>query len=156
MFATEFVTSNKLVLFDMDGTLADLSHRLHFVTSGNKDWDAFFKACPDDKPIVDVIAMLNLMHELGFVILIVSGRSSVMKEETIAWLAKYKIPYHDLFMRGKKDHRPDWQTKQDILTNIKMKYLGHTIFCAFDDRDQVVDMWRRNGIRCYQVANGGF
>lgn len=157
-YAQEMVTSNHLVIFDIDGTLADCTHRLHHIKGGatSKNWDAFFADCPNDKPITDNISMLRLMWELGFVIILASGRSSVVKQETIEWLKKHNVPYHDMFMRNKKDHRPDFQTKQDILTNIKMKYMDKKIFCVFDDRDQVVSMWRSHGLRCYQVAPGNF
>jgi hypothetical protein len=33
---------------------------------------------------------------------------------------------------------------------------GHEIFCVFDDRDSVVDMWRSEGIQCFQVNYGNF
>ena len=30
------------------------------------------------------------------------------------------------------------------------------VFAVFDDRQQVVDMWRQNGLTCFQVADGDF
>jgi len=30
------------------------------------------------------------------------------------------------------------------------------ILCVFDDRQKVVDMWRKNGITCFQVNYGDF
>ena len=39
------------IICDIDGTLADLHHRLHHIKNGNKNWDAFFAEVKDDLPI---------------------------------------------------------------------------------------------------------
>lgn len=62
----------KAYIFDIDGTIADCSHRLHFITGEHKNWDAFYDACLDDAPINDVIKMkiqelLTEMERLKYV-----------------------------------------------------------------------------------------
>jgi hypothetical protein len=42
--------STPVYLFDIDGPLANLSHRLHFIQGEHDDWNAFYDACPADKP----------------------------------------------------------------------------------------------------------
>ncbi len=37
-----------VAVFDIDGVLADVRHRLHHVAARPKDWDAFFGAAPQD------------------------------------------------------------------------------------------------------------
>lgn len=149
-----FPTSNYSIIFDIDGTLADCSHRLHYIQQKPRNWEAFFKACTDDVLIKDVAVMLRLMYEVGFVILLVSGRSDMVYDETCEWLEKHLIPYHHLFMRNSGDYRPDDIIKYEILTHIKLRF--PPIFGVFDDRDRVVGMWRRHGLRCFQVASGSF
>lgn len=34
--------SIKYVIVDIDGTVADLSHRIHFIEGEKKDWDSFY------------------------------------------------------------------------------------------------------------------
>ena len=76
-------------------------------------------------------------------------------EQTIKWLTKYKIPYHDLLMRKTKDGRKDSVIKKEIVDeHIKGKYFVRFVL---DDRDQVVDMWRKEmGYACLQVNYGDF
>ena len=48
------------IIFDMDGTLADVSHRKHFVENNPKNWEAFYKAMINDKPNSPVIMIARL------------------------------------------------------------------------------------------------
>lgn len=59
-----------------------------------------------------------------------------------------------LYMRKEGDHRPDFKVKRDLLAALKAD--GYEPIMAFDDRDQVVEMWRAEGIPCAQVADGNF
>ena len=38
------------IIVDIDGTIADCSHRLHYIKGEKKDWNSFFKAAGKDKP----------------------------------------------------------------------------------------------------------
>ena len=44
--------------------------------------------------------------------------------------------------------------KEELLAQVKAD--GYEPILAFEDRERVVDMWRRNGIQCCQVAPGDF
>jgi hypothetical protein len=70
---------------------------------------------------------------------------------TEEWLAKYGIPYDALYMRKDGDYRRDSVFKQELLDNIR-KGGEDIIERVYDDRNQVVDMWRANGIDCIQVV----
>lgn len=147
---------NPIYLFDLDGTIAGISHRLHFIQNDNKDWDSFFKACVNDKPISNIVHLLNdLKNHTNCRIWIVSGRSSMIARETVDWLRDNNVPYDWLFMRAKEDHRPDYVLKELWLKKIPT-YIQEKIVCVFEDRQSVVDMWRENGITCCQVAKGNF
>lgn len=146
-----------LYLFDLDGTLANLEHRLHHISDGNKDWDAFYDACIDDEPIHEVIMLAKSLagYAEGAEIWIVSGRSDRVMEQTALWLQMHHVPHHALIMRRDGDFRPDHEIKQEMLDNM-LDVDRARIEMAFDDRDRVVAMWRANSIRCLQVAPGAF
>lgn len=145
----------KAYIFDIDGTLADCSHRLHHITGDKKDWDAFYAACKDDKPIEDVC---KLCRELGmeYEILFVTGRPQKTLDDTLAWLIKYDLPVllDCLYMRCDDDRRQDYLLKKTMyLAAIKDEY---NVIGVFEDRQQCVDMWRSLGLTCFQVAKGDY
>lgn len=140
------------VIFDLDGTIALIEHRRHFVTGEKKDWRAFFAACVDDKPNRAVIAVMNIFITAGYKIVICSGRSDEVQDETLDWLRRYRVPFDCLWMRPAGDFTPDAELKQKWLDSMDKSQ----ILCVFDDRDSVVKMWRDNGISCFQVAPGDF
>lgn len=140
-------------IFDLDGTLADLSHRLHHIQKTPKDWDGFFADVHKDVGIGHMIAIYQtLTRECGGVI--VSGRNAVTREVTMRWLLDNGVSFDALYMRAAGDRRPDYLVKYDLLQQLKAD--GWEPVMAFDDRDQVVKMWRENGIPCAQVAEGDF
>lgn len=149
-------------IFDLDGTLADLSHRLHYImTPGQpKNWDAFFsyEEVIKDGLISHIVELYNTIRfddGTGHCpTIIVSGRSDVCWEATMDWLMQHDIFHDALYMRKAGDRRPDYLVKYDLLQQLKAD--GWDPIMAFDDRDQVVNMWRLNGIPCAQVAPGDF
>ena len=148
---------NKIVIFDLDGTLALIDKRRDLATkdNGKMDWAKFFN--PDnidlDTPNQTVIDMANMLSKQGYLIYIFSGRSDKTEDATIAWLDKHNVSYALLQMRPQGLlYKPDNDLKQDWLNVIKKD----TVAMVFDDRNQVVDMWRKNGLTTFQVADGDF
>ncbi len=155
-----------IYIFDLDGTLALVDHRRHFVTNGKKNWPAFFAACVDDVPNNAVIATMGKLLASGAEVWIWSGRDDGWQAETIQWFNKH-LPSawllqamdleHEnvLRMRPEGDHTPDEILKEQWLHSLQVGDRDR-IVAVFDDRDKVVAMWRRNGISCFQVAYGDF
>lgn len=141
-------------LFDLDGTLADLSHRLPHIQNDPKDWDAFFDGCINDAPIPHIIELARDLWACGRKIVIASGRSDRVRTQTEKWLRDNSVPFDAIYMRPHGDHRPDYGMKKILLKQILQD--GWSPLMAFDDRDQVVKMWREQGIPCAQVADGAF
>ena len=150
------VKRNKIVIFDLDGTLALIDKRRAISTkdNGKMDWQKFFD--PDmvdlDDPNTPVITMANLLSS-SHRIWILSGRSDVTQQATIDWLDKHNVRYDHLQMRPQNLlYLPDNDLKQSWLDAIGVD----NVAMVFDDRQQVVDMWRKNGLTTFQVADGDF
>ena len=146
----------KIVIFDLDGTLALIDKRRAISTKddGKMDWVKFFD--PDmvdlDDPNTPVITMANLLSS-QYRIWILSGRSDVTRQATIDWLSKHNVDYDHLVMRPQNLlYMADNDLKQSWLDTIGKE----NVAMVFDDRQQVVDMWRDNGLTTFQVADGDF
>jgi phosphoglycolate phosphatase-like HAD superfamily hydrolase len=140
-------------VFDIDGTLADASHRLHHIARKPKDWRAFFAASADDKAIEHICDLARHLSKAKPVVF-VSGRSDEVREETEDWLERETGLRGPLYMRNRRDRRPDYIVKAELLDRLQAD--GYRPIMAFDDRDQVVKMWRAKGVPCAQVAEGNF
>ena len=152
------MTNKKTVIFDLDGTLAliDSRREISIGDDGKMDWDTFFnpKMISLDDPNIPVIKMAQIFDKQGFNIVIFSGRSIKTQDATKDWLDKHDVPFDKLFMRPLDKHFwPDNKLKQHWLDRVVIK---DDIFAVFDDRQQVVDMWRDNGLTVFQVAEGDF
>lgn len=161
--------SRPLYIFDLDGTLSLPDHRRHLVEKPavvprgeefKPQWDAFYKACIDDAPNWPVIGVFIQLYQIGADIRIWSGREDSVRMETVHWLFTYLNlqPYaiqKILQMRPTGDYTPDHQLKRKWLNALppqERQRLGG----VFDDRQKVVDMWREEGLTCFQVAPGNF
>jgi|APCry1669193128_1035447.scaffolds.fasta_scaffold84054_1 phosphoglycolate phosphatase-like HAD superfamily hydrolase len=148
-----------IYIFDIDGTLADVSHRLHYITGETKDWDAFFAACGDDKPIFEVITVARALANMGNNLVYSTGRPSTVEVKTTGWMDKYRVPLVNeghLFMRTAGDHREDNEVKAELYDKIIARFPGAVMGGVFEDRQQCVDMYRARGLRVFQVAKGDF
>lgn len=150
-------TIPECIIFDIDGTIANCDHRVHWVQSKPKNWPAFNRAMKNDTPNIDIIWMLRTFWDSGVAVLIASGRSEDDRAVTMKWLAevaKIEGKYDRLYMRASKDYRSDDIVKSEILD--QMRADGYNPTMAIDDRDSVCKMWRARGLRCLQVAPGAF
>lgn len=138
------VGKRKVYLFDIDGTLAEMSDRSPF------EWNKV----GNDDPRRQVILTAQALAQAGYEIVVMSGRDSVCREDTIAWLEFYNIPFVDLFMRAEGDMRKDNIVKQELFDKHIRDF--YDVVAVFDDRDQVVQMWRAMGVDCFQVQPGNF
>lgn len=133
------------VMVDIDGTVALLN--------GRSPYDPT-KYCTD-KPNHPVIRLVQQLYAAGDKIVFCSGRDSIYRDETLAWLnAHMGILDFELHMRPYPDKRKDWIIKQELFdAHIRGRF---NVRFVLDDRNQVVDMWRRIGLPCFQVNDGNF
>jgi len=146
----------RVILCDLDGTVADLSHRLHFISGETKNWDGFFAACPADSLIQDVANTVRTLSDAGCSIIYVTGRSDAIRAQTAQWIADNFLPDGPIYMRKAGDHRHDNIVKSELLDHLLDSVRRDDILGAFEDRKQVVDMYRQRGLTVFQVADGNF
>lgn len=141
----------KAVIFDVDGTIATMQDRSPF------DWHRVGEDTVND----NIVNIMNMYRNNGYKIIIFSGRDTAARDFTIQWFKDNDIHYDEFHMRGddsnKKDTRKDDIIKYEMVKkHIENKYYVETVF---DDRDQVVSMWRTifdNPTICCQVNYGNF
>lgn len=141
-------------IFDLDGTIADLSHRLPHIQKEPKDWPAFFAAAGGDKPIEHICELARILRDHDNWVVFVSGRSDECRAITEEWLADQCLSGLPLYMRRAGDHRSDHVVKAELLDEVIAA--GFEPQMVFEDRASVVAMWRSRGIPCAQVAEGDF
>lgn len=142
------------VVVDIDGTLADVTHRLHFISARPKDWAGFFDAMSDDAPISEMITVVVALAAAGHRILLATGRPDSHRMVTERWLDRHGVPYERLAMRRDGDWRSDAIVKPELVEGFVG--MGYAPVLAFDDRRRVVAALRRSGLRVAQVAEGDF
>lgn len=146
----------KTAIFDLDGTLADGKHRLHLLPTVDlhltDSWNEFNRASKDDSPIHSTIEVCNIMARAGLRIIILTGRSDIVRAETEAWLERNSVLYSELVMRSHSDNRKDIIIKEEFLRN---KVGLENIVAAWDDSPAVIEHFRRLGITTYAVCDYG-
>lgn len=138
------------VLFDLDGTLADVSHRVVHVTSPKKDWQRFFDASIHDMPIFATSQLFFALQEAGHNVLIVTARPEDYRMLTEAWLHRWNLIPNALYMRKHGDFRQDAVIKAELLAQLRED--GWQPMMVIDDRQQVVDMWKEQGLPVFQYG----
>ena len=152
-----------IVIFDLDGTLMNIEHRMHFIKETPKDYHAFYKACSGDTPIPQVVTMFKLLQPTHDV-RIWSCRSDIALAETVS-----SLRYHGIFdlyfnqqskpnclrLKPDSDHRKDDVVKVEWLSQLPDDERAR-LYCTFEDRARVAEMWRNAGVMCFQVAKGDF
>ena len=144
--------TEEIVIFDIDGTLADVSERIHHVKKKPKNWNAFFQGIGQDKAIHAMVCLCNILYEAGIKILLCSGRNEEHRSQTVQWLAQQGVNYHELILRRDGDMRSDMIVKREMLAGIERS----KILFVVEDRSRVVEMWRSEGLVCLQCAPGEF
>lgn len=143
----------EVVICDIDGTVANLEHRLHHIKKEPKDWASFFAEISNDTPIESTINKIREEQSAGRQVIFVSGRPDSCRAETAEWLKKHlpDIDSRFLLMRKAHDKREDTIVKSEIF----FKYLdGLDIKMVYDDRPSVIRMWRDLNLPVTDVGFG--
>lgn len=141
---TPDLTLPSAIIVDIDGTLAIKGDRSPF------DWDKV----NEDTPNIHIKSLVQMYNFHNIRIILMSGRDEICRSKTEKWLEDNDIRYEALFMRPQGNCEKDSIIKRRLFDEyVRNKY---NVFFVVDDRQQVVDEWRRMGLMCLQVAEGDF
>jgi FMN phosphatase YigB (HAD superfamily) len=138
-----------VAVFDIDGVLADVRHRLHFVERRPKDWPGFFGAAAADGVLpagVRLLRELEAEHEIRYL----TGRPERLRQVTEAWLREHGLPAEPVTMRPDRDRRPARMFKHDRLRDWVAD--GVEIALVVDDDPAVVATVERLGLPVLEAA----
>jgi hypothetical protein len=152
---TSPVEPGPAVVFDIDGVLSDAVGRQHFIEggAGRRDWDAFFDACGEDALLHDVAELLHLLDP-GLSVVLLTGRPIRVQPQTLAWLERYKLPWHLLIMRDYGDYSAAREFKR--WTVVELRRYGFDLRLAFEDDRRNLEMFRHEGVPCIYIHSGYF
>jgi hypothetical protein len=131
----------ELAVFDIDGVVADVRHRLHFLDSRPKDWSGFFAAAGDDPPLAEGVALAREALETCDLAWL-TGRPERLRAVTERWLAALDLPSTPLVMRRNRDFRPARVAKHEELARLAD---GRRIAMVVDDDPDVIDALAAGG-----------
>lgn len=122
-----------IAVFDIDGVVADVRHRLHHLR-GYRAWDEFFDEAELD-PLLDEGAQRVHAAALEHEIVWLTGRPEWLRNVTEQWMARHGLPCDELHMRGFRDYRPAARYKLAVLQGLRDR--GIALF--IDDDADVID-----------------
>ena len=138
------------VIFDMDGTLADVSSIRHPLNKFDatkrrviKHFNRFHDESVSVPPHKHVVNAAQVARMLGHDVLVVTARKHMWRNHTAWWLAMHDVPSDMLMMRGDDDNRKDYEVKKDMLDTISKAY---NVIHAWDDNPSIIKLWTEEGI----------
>jgi predicted secreted acid phosphatase len=147
---------NDLFIFDIDGTIADNRHRLHYILREpkDKDWDSYDAEWANDTPLVGMIDLVRCLQNYGANVMFLTGRNVRTRSDTLKWLYSHGVGHlHPelLVMRGLKDYRDAGTMKVEYLA--KRGIFPEHVHTIFDDNNHVVRALRDAGYHVCHVAD---
>ena len=137
----------KIVICDIDGTIANNDHRQHYL-EGKKDWEGFFSELINDEPIISIINKVNDEYNRGKDIFFLTGRPERYRYNTTLWLKKYFNFELKIFMRKNKDHRNKLIVKREIF---EFNFDVRDIFLIFENDDELIQLWESFNLNTFRV-----
>jgi len=180
------MTERNIIIFDLDGTLANVSVRRSLADSAKAkvlgevthpyadkelvqqaneawwhEWEGVSANIQYDRPspVADILRGFHMLNR--FHIVIFSGRNNRLHNVTLRWLDKHRIHFDDFFIRPANDMRPDEVLKNEMLMS-KPEGWRRRVRVIFDDRNKVVKEWKKlallpeHSFSVVQVADGDF
>jgi phosphoglycolate phosphatase-like HAD superfamily hydrolase len=134
-----------LAVFDVDGVVADVRHRLTYLTRHPKDWNRFFGAAGADPPLeigVELAREWATRHDLVWL----TGRPEHLRRVTEGWLRSHDLPVERLLMRPPDDRRPAKFFKGDRIRALAKQT---EVAVVVDDDPEVIAELKRRGWPVY-------
>lgn len=135
------MTQPSFAVFDIDGVLADVTHRLHHIRGRRRNWAGFFADAGDD-PLLAEGHRRAVQAAADHALVYLSGRPEHLRAVTQEWLERHGLPGGALVLRGARDRRPARVLKPELLAQVAAQ---GTIAFVVDDDEAVCDALRRRG-----------
>ncbi len=139
---------NKVWIFDIDNTLANVHHRWNHLHGEMKDWKSFFAKQHMDEPYQAVFDVLASLAKDGHKIIVVTGRDECFREVSLEWLNRhvhYDFPSEDLYMRPNGNREDDNTLKVKIVKSWLARHPAYVVGGIFEDRHRIIDAFREEG-----------
>lgn len=141
-----------MILFcDIDHTISDASWRDGMI-GGDGGWDAYHLASENDKPITEMIWLVNHLKLSGWLIICLTTRPEKWRQLTMGWLIKHGVHFDELVMRPDKDFRPAPIVKVEQAQKIVADL---TRCIVIDDREDTIEAFKAIGVTTLQVSANG-
>ena len=154
-----------IVVVDIDGTVADGTERVNkYLLKKPKDWDSYFNECYTDKPIAEMIRLVEALSD-HYGIVFCTGRRRSTDAATRQWFRdhmktlrgyNHSIMGMPILYRNDGDERHDTEVKPELLNEYLHQHPDYRVAFILEDRNSMVQKWRELGFRCLQVADGDF
>jgi len=146
----------KVLFVDIDHTLTAAHWRddLIEVAKRNRDWDMYHQKSIEDKPIMEMISLVNCLQASGWYVVGLTTRPEKWRQLTNDWLIKHAVRIDKLLMRPHDDFRPNAESKLEIAT----KFISHhqvDSIIVIDDHDAVVSSFRAQNVTVLQAYVSG-
>jgi len=142
----------KIVICDIDGTIANNDHRQHYL-EGKKDWEGFFSELINDEPIFPIINKVIEEYNTGKEIVFLTGRPERYRNVTTEWLKRYFDFEIKLLMRKNKDHKNKLIIKREIF---ELNFNVKDIFLIFENDKELIAMWEDIGANIFDVNESDY
>lgn len=153
--ATKRPESGRIAIFNLDGCVSDDRWRRARVPEGAShpdDFKAYHDGAVDDPPLTYGAGILANHIANGDFIVFTTGRDTSRANDTAIWIRKlFHIHPHEDFiilMRQEGDHRAVVDLKADYAQYLIKSFCPETkkeVIAAYDNRRDVVEMYRRSG-----------
>ncbi len=142
---------NRCVIFDVDGVLADATHRQYLVTGSRRNWNLFFDECGKD-PLIEPVAAMGRMLDPALTVILLTARPSSVADITLQWLDRHDVRWDLLVMRDYGDYQLARDFKDYSLHELRT--FGFEPELAIEDDERNVAMFERRGVPCLYHHSG--
>ncbi len=145
------IIPGRAVVFDIDGVLADASHRQYLVTGVRRNWDLFFEMCGKDD-LIESVATTGRLLSKDLAVILLTARPSWVAAETVEWCRRHDVRWDLLIMREYGDYSMARDFKH--FTVEELRQYGFELELAYEDDMRNVDMFESCGIPCVYIHSG--
>jgi len=142
--------SKNTIVVDLDGIICDTTARNHLL---DVDWHTYHDALTSDTPYEATVSILQGLSEIGYEILVVTGRPARYDSQTIAWLTRNHVPVDEVLMRPENDYRNEVEVKIDLLAGFfgSLEEAQRNVLVGLETREKVIEGMRNSGFEIWSV-----